>query len=197
MLDGFQVHQDDATIAVWIDPRTEELARAELQFANAPGMNVILSDFQFDVPLDDSFFSLVPPEGFIPVQVSADASQVGEQDFIEFLRLWSSWTVNASFPPTVNGPDIAKIAVEMAQEGKFIGPHVPAYGPERHPQIMYQGMVFIGQLAGGTWRYAGQNVSFGDPAVPIFWYQPPGSPTWRIIYADLSVKSVRAQDLPK
>lgn len=197
MLDGFEVRREGATTRVWIDSKTGQLVRAELEFAGAPGMNTILSDFQLDVALPDSFFALEPPEGYTPVEVSADVSQVAEEDFVEFLRLWSNWTVDASFPPTVNGPDIAKIAVQMARERKFVGPFAPAYGAERQPQVMYQGMVFIGRLSAGTWRYAGQNVSFGDPATPIFWYQPEGSTTWRVIYADLHVADVEPQNLPK
>jgi len=197
MLDGFQVREDDATTTVWIDPKTDQLVRAELEFVRTPGMNMILSDFQFDVPLEDSFFSLAPPAGYTSVEVAADVSEVTEQDFIELLRLWSNWTVDASFPPTVSGPDIAKIAVQMAREGKFVGPHAPAYGAQKQPQIMYLGLVFTSRLPGGTWRYAGQNVSFGDPATPIFWYQPAGSTTWRVIYADLHVAEVAAQNLPK
>jgi len=57
--------------------------------------------------------------------------------------------------------------------------------------------VFISRLPGGTWRYAGQNVRFGDPATPIFWYQPAGSATYRVIYADLHVAAVPPQNLPK
>ncbi|OHB70847.1 MAG: hypothetical protein A2V70_00675 [Planctomycetes bacterium RBG_13_63_9] len=197
MLDGFQARQDDTTTTVWIDPKTGQLVRAELQFAGAPGMNIILSDFQLDVPLADSFFSLEPPEGFVPVQVAADVSQVAEQDFVEFLGVWSKWTVDGSFPPTVNGPDIAKIAVQMAMEGKFVGPCPPGYEPDKQKDIMYRGMVFISRLPGGTWRYAGQNVRFGDPATPIFWYQPAGSATYRVIYADLHVATVPPQNLPK
>ncbi len=197
LLEGFQVRGEDATTTVWIDPDSGQLVRTELEFTGASGMNVILSDFQLDVPLEDSFFSLEPPEGYTPVEVSADASQVTERDFIELLRLWSNWTVDASFPPVVGSPEIAKIAVQMAREGKFVGPYAPAYGSERQPQIMYRGFVFVGQLAAGTWRYAGQNVSFGDPATPIFWYQLVGSSTWRIIYADLHVEDVTADKLPK
>jgi hypothetical protein len=196
-LDGFTVQENDATTTVWLDPKTGQLIRAELEFASAPGMSMILSDFQFDVLLDDAFFSLQPPEGYTAVQVSADVSQVTERDFVEFLRLWSNWTVDATFPPTVNGPDIAKIAIQMAREGKFVGPYVPAYGAEQHPQVMYRGMVFISRLPGGTWRYAGQNVRFGDPAVPVFWYQPAGSATCRVIYADLHVATVTPESLPK
>jgi hypothetical protein len=196
-LDGFEVRQDGATTTVWVDAGTGQLVRAELGFAGAPGMTMILSDFQLDNPLDDSLFSLQPPEGYTQVQVSADASQVAEQDFIELLRLWSNWTVDATFPPVVGGPEIARIAVQMAREGKFVGPYAPRYGAEKTPQVMYRGFVFVGQLATGSWRYAGQNVPFGDPAVPIFWYQPAGSSTWRIIYADLHVTDVTAEQLPK
>lgn len=196
-LEGFQVREDDATTTVWIDPKTGQLVRAEVAFAGTPGMNTILSDFQFDVPLPDSFFMLEPPEGYTPVQVAADISQVGEGDFIEFLRLWSNWTVDAAFPPSVNGPDIARVAIQMAREGKFAGPYAPAYGAERQPQIMYQGMAFISKLPEGTWRYAGQNVRFGDAATPIFWYQPAGSATYRVIYADLHVADAAPGDLPK
>jgi hypothetical protein len=196
-LDGFVVHEDDVTATVWIDPKTGQLVRAELEFPSAPGMSMILSDFQLDVPLDDSFFSLQPPAGYIPVQVSADASQVGEQDFVEFLRMWSSWTVDASFPPIISGVEIAKVAMQMAQEGKFVEPKASAYSAEQQPQIMYRGMVFISRLPTGTWRYAGQNVRFGDAATPIFWYQPAGAATWRVIYADLHTANVTPESLPK
>jgi hypothetical protein len=197
LLEGFQVREEDATTTVWLDPRTGVLVRAEVEFARTPGMNTILSDFQFDVVLPDSFFSVAPPEGYTPVQVAADAAGVTEQDFIEFLRLWSNWTVDATFPPMVTGVEIARVAVQMAREGKFVGPYAPAYGAERQPQVMYRGMVFSGQLPGGTWRYAGQNVRFGDPAAPIFWYRPQGSVTWRVIYADLHVADVAPENLPK
>jgi outer membrane lipoprotein-sorting protein len=196
-LDGFTVQGDDATTTVWIDPKTGQLVRAELQFAGAPGMNVILSDFQFDMLLEESFFSLTPPEGYMPVQVSADASQVDEQDCIEFLRFWSRWTVDASFPPTASGVELPKVAVQMAREGKFVAPCPPGYTPEQQKDIMYRGMVFITQLPAGTWRYAGQNVRFGDFGTAILWYQPAGSAAYRVIYADLHVATVTPENLPK
>ena len=62
---------------------------------------------------------------------------------------------------------------------------------------MYRGMVFISRLPAGTWRYAGQNVRFGDPATPIFWYQSAGSATCRVIYADLHIANVAPESLPK
>ncbi|OHB61831.1 MAG: hypothetical protein A2Y76_07350 [Planctomycetes bacterium RBG_13_60_9] len=196
-LEGYRVHNEDTTTTVWIDPKTGELTRAELAFADAPGMDMILSDIQVDVPLDDALFSLTPPEGYQPVQVAADVSTVTEKDFIEYLRLWSSWTVDGSFPPTVSGTEIARIAIEMGRDGRFRSPLAPGYDATQQQNIMFRGMTFIATVPSGTWRYAGQNVAFGDPATPIFWYQPQGSPTWRVIYADLHVGEVAPGDLPK
>jgi len=198
-LDGFRVHGDDAQTTVWIDPGTGELVRVELEFANAPGMNTIMSDFQLDVPLDDSLFSLTPPEGYTPIEMKADAdaSTVKEQDLVEFLRFWSLWTKDATFPPLVAGAELTKITFQMAREGKFVGPCPPGYDPATQQDVMYRGMLFVAKLPAGSWRYAGQNVCFGDAATPVFWYQPAGSPTWRIIYADLHVADIDAANLPK
>ena len=40
------------------------------------------------------------------------------------------------------------------------------------------------------WHYAGADATLGDAATPIFWYRPQGSETYRVIYADLSVRDV-------
>jgi len=191
-LDGFRVREADIVTTVWIDPASGRLARVELEVPSAPGMNVIMGDFQLDVDLPDSFFSLEPPEGYIPIEIQADAAGIGERDFTEFLRAWSQWTVDGTFPPIVAGAEIAKVVVEMAQGGKF----KPGWDFSSQ-QVMYRGLAFVSVLPAGTWRYAGQGVPFGDPAVPIFWYQPQGSATWRVIYADLHVTDVAPENLPK
>jgi hypothetical protein len=63
---------------------------------------------------------------------------------------------------------------------------------------MYRGIMFMTQLpAESNWRYAGENVKYGDAQTPIFWYQPSGSATYRVIYGDLSVRDVAPENLPK
>lgn len=196
-LEGYRVHETDMTTTVWVDPKTGEPARVEMEFPAAPGMDMILSDFQFDVPLDDSLFSLEPPAGYEPMglDLQADMNEVGEKDLIAFLRLWSNWTTDRTFPPTLTGTEIGKIAMQMGQEGKFTGSS--GFNRAEEAKIMYNGMVFMGKLPTGSWRYAGQNVPFGDPQTPIFWYRPEGSASWRVIYADLSVKAVPPERLPR
>ncbi|OHB61835.1 MAG: hypothetical protein A2Y76_07370 [Planctomycetes bacterium RBG_13_60_9] len=195
-LEGFRASEGDTTTTVWIDPKTGNLIRVEIEYAKTPGMNMILTDFAVDVDLDDALFSLTPPQGYHLAQAAVDASTVTENDFIELLRMWSGWTLDGTFPPTVQRPDFFRVAIQMGKEGKLKGPDAPGY-EDRQQQIILRAMTFMGIVAGDTWRYAGQNVPFGDPATPIFWYQPQGSPTWRVIYADLHVADAAAEDLPK
>ena len=197
-LQGFRVTEEDVINTVWIDPQTHDLVRVETEFINAPGMNVVMTDFQFDVDLDDSLFSLTPPDGYTRVEVQADVSEVTEQDLIEYLRAWSSWTKDNKFPPTLNPIELQKVSMEMEQRGEFGKGETTEQQRKRDAMTMYRGIMFLTKLpAGSNWRYAGEDVKFGDAETPIFWYRPEGSETYRIIYGDLSVKDVAPENLPK
>jgi outer membrane lipoprotein-sorting protein len=198
LLQGFRVAKEGLINTVWVDRRIGELARVEMEFPDAPGMSVIMTDFQFNVELDDSLFSLTPPEGFERVEIQADVSEVTEQDLIEYLRAWSSWTKDRTFPPTLAGMQLPKIAMEMEKQGKFGEGQTSKEQRERDKMIMYRGLMFVYQLpAESNWRYAGENVRYGDADTPIFWYRPEGSVNCRVIYGDLTVEEVLPEDLLK
>jgi len=198
VLQGFRVTQGDMINTVWVDPQTAQLVRVEIEYTNSPGMNTIMTDFQFNAELDDSLFSLVPPEDYTRLEVQADVSTVTEQDLIAYLQMWSSWTKDGTFPPTFNPIELSKVTAEMIKQGKF--GEGETSDQERRAEVirMYRGIMFVTQLpAGSKWRYAGENVSYGEAETPIFWYQPTGSQTYRVIYGDLSVRDIAAEDLPK
>jgi len=198
VLQGFRVTEEDVINTVWIDPQTHDLVRVETEFINAPGMNVTMTDFQFDIDLDDSLFRLTPPDGYTRVEAQADVSGVTEQDLIEYLRAWSSWTKDKTFPPTLNPMELQKVSMEMEQRGEFGKVETTDQQRKRDAMTMYRGIMFLTQLpAESNWRYAGEDIKFGDAGTPIFWYRPEGSETYRVIYGDLSVKDVAAENLPK
>jgi hypothetical protein len=58
-----------------------------------------------------------------------------------------------------------------------------------------KGMLFMMGLK--DQHYAGNGVKLGEADKAIFWYQPEGSETWRVIYGDLRVKDVAPENLPK
>ena len=198
MLQGFRVTEEDVINTVWIDPQTRDLVRVETEFINAPGMNMVMTDFQFDVELDDSLFSLTPPEDYTRLEVQADVSAVAEQDMIEFLRAWSSWTTDNTFPPTLNPMELQKVSMEMEQRGEFGKGETTDQQRKQDAMTMYRGIMFLTQLpADSNWRYAGEGVKLGNSGTAIFWYRPQGSDSYRVIYGDLSVQDVAQENLPK
>ncbi|MHC4433168.1 MAG: LolA family protein [Planctomycetota bacterium] len=196
---GFRVTEEGVTLTVWIDPKTRELVEVEAEIVNAPGMGSTMTDIRFDVELPDELFNITPPDGYTRLELQVDVSEASEDDLIEYLRLWSSWTRDSSFPPTLNPAELAKVSMEMVKAGKF-GPEeqtTEEQGMDRAMK-MTRGMMFVMKLpAESNWRYAGENVKHGDAETPIFWYQPSGSSTYRVIHGDLSVKDVAPEDLPQ
>jgi outer membrane lipoprotein-sorting protein len=198
LLQGFRVTEGRVVNTIWIDPDTRELGRVEMEFPDAPGMSVIMNDFQFDVELDDSIFSLTPPEGFTRLGIQADVSTVTEQDLIEYLQMWSTWIKDGTFPPTFNPIELPKVTAEKIKQGEFGEGETSEQQRHAEAMQMYRGIMFVAQLAAeSNWRYAGENVKYGDADIPIFWYRPKGSETYRVIYGDLSVKDVAEENLPK
>ena len=196
--EGYRVTQGDAVKDIWIDPKTKELVQVELKFASAPGMNKIIKNVKFDVELDDSLFNMTPPEGYrLASEMKVDASASTEESFIEFLRIWSSGTVDETFPPLIiatGGSGGAKVVMDMEREGKL----KEGSWSKDVWQRMTSGILFVLQLPqNSNWRYVGENVKFGTSDKTIFWYQPKGSQNYRVIYGDLTVEEVSPENLPK
>ena len=198
LLQGFRVTQGDMINTVWIDPQTEQLVRVEIEYSSSPGMNTIMTDFQFNAELDDSLFSLTPTEGYNRMEVQADVSTVTEEDLIAYLQMWSTWTKDGTFPPTFNPIQLPKVTAEMIKQGKFGEGETSQQQRQTEAMQMYRGIMFVTQLpAESNWRYAGENVKYGDAETPIFWYKPEGSQTYRVIYGNLSIRDIAPENLPK
>jgi len=199
VVQGYRVTEEGLINTIWIDTQTRNLVLVEMDFLNAPGMSGTMSDFQFDVELDDSLFDLTPPEGYTRMEIQVDTDEVSEQDLIEFLRLWTTWVKDGRFPPTLDPTKLAKLSMEMAQKGQFVDEGQISEQEQLEKSMkMTQGLMFLLKLpAGSNWRYAGEDVNFGEADKAIFWYKPEGSETYRVIYGDLNVKDVAAENLPK
>jgi len=198
LLQGFRVTEGHVINTIWVDPDTREIDRLEMEFPDAPGMSVRMTDFQFNVELENSLFSIIPPVDYTRLEVQADVSKVTEQDLIKYLRSWSAWTKDGTFPPTFNLAALPKVAMEMEKQGKFGEGETSSQQRSADVMQTYRGIMFVAQLpAQSNWRYAGENIRFGDANTPIFWYRPKGSETYRVIYGDLSVRDVAPESLPK
>ena len=59
-----------------------------------------------------------------------------------------------------------------------------------------RGILFTQGLK-GQWVYNGYGTKLGDTEAAVFWYQPEGAATYRVIYGDLTVEEVAPADLPE
>jgi outer membrane lipoprotein-sorting protein len=194
--DGYKVTQGDLTTIVWLDAKTGDLVQVEQKYASTPGMNKIIKNIKFDVELNDSLFSLTPPAGFKQFgnELKSDSSAETEEAFISWLRWWTGATVDEEFPPIVAGSEMAKVVMDMGQQGKLKGD----LWKNVDPQQMLNAMLFVSKLpADSNWRYAGNGVKINTPDTPIFWYKPAGSEKYRVIYADLTVQELTEDQLPQ
>jgi hypothetical protein len=96
---GPGLHEPGATVTIWGDPQTGLPTRIEC-YSALNGMKRTLSDFAFNVDLDESLFSIEPPAGYTVQTVEVDASQPTENDLITLLREYSKWMDNA-FPESL------------------------------------------------------------------------------------------------
>jgi hypothetical protein len=159
-------------------------------------MKVICKNLKFDVPMDESLFSMDVPEGYTLQQVELDLLGSTEQDFIEGLRIRAEVFGDGWFPEGVAVEDYLKQAPAMTKKAEELG-----LSDEEETELgmkLSRHLLFIRFFKGqGEWHYAGQGVKLGDAETPIFWYRPEGSETYRVIYGDLSVRDVSPENLPK
>jgi len=190
---GFLAKHPKAEITIWADAKTALPVRIE---QNEGQMKVICKNIQFDVPMEDSLFSMDVPEGYKLHQTELDLQGSTEQDFIEGLRIRAEVLGGGQFPDSVAVEDYIK-------EAPAIGKKMTELSLSEKEQAelgmkLSRHLLFIRFFKGeGQWHYAGKGVKLGEADKTIFWYQPKGSQTYRVIYGDLSVKDVAPENLPK
>ena len=189
---GFRATGPDGELTIWADPQTALPIRWEQQWRQ---MQFVCTDFQFDIEMDESLFSMEIPEGYsaLPSAELGIASST-EQDLIESLRIWAEVILDGVFPRDLS----TQVYVDDVKKNrkKFV-----KLQDEQKLELamkMGPGFIFFQLLkAENDWHYVGKNVKLGDSESPVCWYRPEGSETYRVIYGDLSVKDVAPENLPK
>src|SRR4029077_687423 len=74
--------------------------------------DVVMSDIEFDIPLDESLFAIEPPEGYKVTTIPVDASPPTEQDFVAALRRLTDAT-GVGFPTSLDTPGIAGAMIKL------------------------------------------------------------------------------------
>jgi hypothetical protein len=189
----FRAANPQLDVTIWADPRTVMPVRIE-QIEGQ--MKVICKNLHFDAPMDESLFSMEVPEGYKLKQTEIDLMGATEQDFIEGLRIRAEVFGNGTFPEGVAVEDYLKEAPAFGRKMGELG--LSEKEQNELGMKLAKHLLFIRFFKGeGEWHYAGKGVKLGDAGTAIFWYQPKGAETYRVIYGDLHVEDVSAENLPK
>lgn len=192
---GFRADGDGGGIVIWADARTAKPIRVELGLAH---QGFIIKNFEFDFPLDVSMVSMDVPQGYTLKETDMDLSNVTEQDFIAGLKVWVEVLNDGQFPdelsPKAYMQNIPNLEVQVEalnlpeEEGEKLG-------TQYIKSMMFMNLFMVQGHTEPT--YVGKGATFGDHDTAVFWYKPKDSDNYRVIYADLSVKEVTPDQLPK
>jgi outer membrane lipoprotein-sorting protein len=111
---GFRVSIRGTTLSLWGDPQTGLPVRAEMTMAMYAKVKSTLSDFTFNMAIDESLFSTEPPPGYTVQNMKIDVSQPEEKDLIKTFRTYSELSGGA-FPDSLDTQPM------METTGKMIG----------------------------------------------------------------------------
>jgi hypothetical protein len=190
---AFQAAGPNEGVKIWADPETALPVRIELRIGQ---MFVILKNFQFDAPIDDSLMSMDVPTGYTLKEAGFDFTDATEQDFIESLRVWAEVLRDGTFPEAIGTANAMKQVPLLG--GKLGQMNIPEDEASQMGMTFAKGMLFHQILeTQGRWQYTGGGVQLGNADKVIFRYQPEGSETWRVIYGDLHVEDVATENLPR
>lgn len=191
---GFVGKGQNEEVRIWADPRTALPIRIEAKIGQE--FCFIMKNFQFNAAVDESLVSMDVPEGYTLQKTSLDLGNSTEEDFVKSLRIWAEIIGDGTFPQVIGTESAMKQMPTLVQ--KVAAMQVSEEKGTEIGMSFAKGMLFHQMVESqGQWTYAGAGVKLGDASKPVFWYQPKGSQTWRVIYGDLTVKDVAPENLPK
>jgi len=185
MLIGYRINSPAMQLEVWGDQETGLPHTIVSNMAAFPDAEVTMTDFEFDVELDDSLFSLVPPAGYTVTKDTIDLSKPSEEVFTTSLRQFTDLNEGV-YPDAINIQEGMKIIGKLRSRTKTTD-HEQEQEVNRVLKIVVRGFMFPLRLpAESDAAYAGRGVHRDDAKKPIFWYKPEGAETYRVILADLT-----------
>jgi len=184
---GYRIANPAMRLELWGDPATG-LPHSIVQTLSAyPNVTNTVSDFEFDMPFDESLLSLDPPAGYQVTEREIDMTPPSEAALIDALRTAAELN-DGVFPDALN-MDVGHGLVKRFRKNNKS--KLSADELEKQAQALTTKIVrgFVGftlQFPDDKRHYAGQGVKLDAPNTVVFWYQPEGKETYRVIYADLS-----------
>jgi hypothetical protein len=155
-----------------------------------PDGTITMTDFEFDVELDEALFKTEPPEGYSLQEFNLTTP--AEKDLLGALKLLSD-DKEGRFPDTFDHTSIAALIANWVRKNPGQPNAASTKTMVNLTLPLTQGLTFAATLpTESNARYAGKEIKYGDATSAVFWYRPAGASTYRVIYGDLSVKEQNA-----
>jgi outer membrane lipoprotein-sorting protein len=203
---GFRIKSRIGEMRIWADPKTSLPVRVEEVHTNPDGSEVrtVMSDFQTNIDLDKSLFSLEIPKGYsIQPTLKLDYAKNPISHLAHTLKMVSELNEGV-FPAALTIEEIDHLMKRGQQliierDGLNSLEAVVEWSVEISSSLSFT-KDFLNNLTAekNDWHYAGKGVKLNTPDRPVFWYRDDKeSKTYHVLYADLSVKEVPAAEAPK
>ena len=199
---GFRLDDKTGSTDVWVDPETALPICVETRFLTEPRVDVVMTNFQYDVELDESLFSFDPPKGYEVREMSMDLTPPSIKDLGDMLR-FAAENGDGAFPEELQGPKSVQGVVGILLK-EVADKHGMNSSEWKDAMLDFtskttRGSTFIMlELPKSEWHYQGGGVKLGDAKTAIFRYKPQDSDTYQVLYGDLRVeKDIGEADLPK
>jgi outer membrane lipoprotein-sorting protein len=181
---------------IWVDPQTRAPVQVEIsgKFGGGQAFRNTVSDFQLDPKLDDSLFSLEPPQGYALQKVSL-AAPADEDDgkpetaVAKLLRMYAE-RAGGQFPRRID--DWVDYG-EKLKGMKIQGPTDP--NMMRLVNLVSRVQILLLESR-KDYGYKPEGVKLGEADKILFWYKPKGKATYRALFGDLHPADVTADQLP-
>lgn len=195
---GYRVKiADDDVITIWADAETKLPVTVEVTTGSVVNT---MTDIVLGAAVDEKLFDPQIPKDYAVQEMVIDMSPPTEADLIDLLKTWASH-MGGKFPDKIRQSMFEDFSKAQGQAFKDSGrePAMEDIAPlQKLILSMTRGLRFYMELPKGSAKhYAGKGVKLNTPDTPIFWYRPEKSETYRVIYADLTVKDVPPDQLPK
>ncbi len=182
-------------MTIWVDPQTRLPVQVEIAGkAGDKRFRSTICDFELDPKLDESLFSLEPPQGYACHRV--DLNEPNDKDdcspeaaVAKLLRGFAEKSAGG-FPKRLDhwaGYD------KLNPKGTFKSPTDPAL--IRMVSTLVRVQMFMLEHK-GAYGYKGDGAKLGDSNKIIFWYQLKDKQTYRALFGNLHAADMTLDQLP-
>lgn len=185
---GFRFEMPGTPMTLWADPATQLPVRIESTMAGPPKTDIVMANYEFNIELDESLFSVDIPDGYEVTETDVDVSPASEKELITALRMCCEAS-DGEFPTGLDTVSIGKYTATYVQRIGIDNEKGPSAEQLQEVMKIARGFQFVMLLPKETdAHYAGAGVKQGEAERAILWFKPVDSEKYRVIYADLSVR---------